>query len=637
MSANKSKFTQTNLKEDKLKILQTYFPESILVTEDENGNKSYEIDSLKLQSFFNNGESVLVNTPDTPKDGYELSWVGKKFAYQDAFQTGEKVLKLEKNQSKNIDNTDNLVLIGDNIDVLKLLRQNYHNSIKCIYIDPPYNTGNDEFTYKDRFKETDDDICEQLGYDDKYKDLIKNMYSTSTHSAWMSFMLSRLLLAKELLKDDGVIFISIDDNEQAQLKLLCDEVFGESNFITNFLWLHGKGKKDKQIRTMQQYTLCYAKNKSNLMKWVDFSTITGKLQNPDNDERGSWFSGSMSFDESRSNKQHRNFFTINSPSGKEWTRQWQHSKDDVDFFLKNNLIYFGLFPKFDNVPRLKFFETDLSEIIPSNLLDNLGTTKSAQDDLNKLFDNKVFDYPKPYQLIKYLLNLLVDSNDTILDFFAGSGTTGDAVMQLNAEDGGNRKFILVQLDAPLDPKKSEVAHKFCADNNLDPVISSITIERLNRAGDKILEKNLSEKPELKDSLDIGYKVFSIHDDPESKFLNSDISEYRQEELFTEYSKLKNDPEFYTKENLIYNAYIYNNIPLSVTYKTLKDAILYQAENHYFCFGEISRDELEKHLNKHTEGGFTVFCGDGYVTDSFIHTCEAHLMQIAPNITYKVHG
>ena len=243
MSANKSKFTQTNLKEDKLKILQTYFPESILVTEDENGNKSYEIDSLKLQSFFNSGESVLVNTPDTPKDGYELSWVGKKFAYQDAFQTGEKVLKLEKNQSKNIDNTDNLVLIGDNIDVLKLLRQNYHNSIKCIYIDPPYNTGNDEFTYKDRFKETDDDICEQLGYDDKYKDLIKNMYSTSTHSAWMSFMLSRLLLAKELLKDDGVIFISIDDNEQAQLKLLCDEVFGESNFITNFLWLHGKGKR----------------------------------------------------------------------------------------------------------------------------------------------------------------------------------------------------------------------------------------------------------------------------------------------------------------------------------------------------------------------------------------------------------
>jgi len=656
MSIDKSKFTQTNLKEDKFKILQTHFPESILVTEDEIGNKSYEIDSLKLQSFFNNGASVLVNTPDAPKDGYELSWVGKKVAYQDTFEIGKKVLKLEKSQSKNINDTENIVLIGDNIEVLKLLRQNYHNSIKCIYIDPPYNTGNDEFTYKDRFSETGEDICEQLCYDDEYKDLVKNMYSASTHSAWMSFMLSRLLLAKELLKEDGVIFISIDDNEQAQLKLLCDEVFGESNFVGQWNWFKSATPPNlsKKIKKNIEYILCYQKggNDEKFKGIQKTSSSSDPLTKPQNTlkklvfppktlcinitdgmiEKGIYgteqYPNHLLIDLVVEN--HTNQNEISFQNTFVWTQNKLNEEldDNTQIYLSKNLV-------------LSYKKQDYDPESPPSLInDKVGvtTTENAGTYLEKLFNStSVFDYPKPVDLIKYLANFLVNQNDIILDFFAGSGTTGDAVMQLNAEDGGNRKFILVQLDSPIDPKKSEVAYKFCADNNLDPVISSITIERLNRAGDKILEKNLSEKPELKDSLDIGYKVFSIHDDPESKFLNSDISEYDQINFSLEYSKIKNDPEFYTKENLIYNAYIYNNIPLSITYKILKDSILYQAENHYFCFGEISRDELEQYLNKNTEGVFTVFCGEGYVTDSFIHTCEAHLMQIAPNITYKVHG
>lgn len=659
MNTNKSKFTQTNLKEDKLKILQTYFPESILMREDGNGNKSYEINALKLQSFFNNGESVLVNTLDAPKDGYELSWVGKKFAYQDTFQIGEKVLKLEKNQSKNIDSTENIVLIGDNIEALKLLRQNYHNSIKCIYIDPPYNTGNDDFTYADRFKETGDEICEQLGYDDKYKDLVKNMYSASTHSAWMSFMLSRVLLAKELLKDDGVIFISIDDNEQAQLKLLCDEVFGESNFVALLPTIMNlKGNQDQYgFAGTHEYMFCYAYDVSKMIfnklpideenvneKWLEDeiglykkgANLKATGTNAPREKRPNLFypiyitnnTVSLTFD---NNSIELLPITHNQEMSWRWSRE-KFSNSLNDIIISKNGEEYSLYKK--QRPDLGDLPSSKQKSIFYKPVYSSG---NGTNQVKKLFNEKIFAYPKPVELIKDLITIGTNKDDIILDFFAGSGTTGDAVMQLNAEDGGNRKFILVQLDASIDPKNSEVAHKFCIDNNLSPVISSITIERLNRAGDKILEKNLSEKPELKDSLDIGYKVFSIHDDPESKFLNSDISEYKQEELFSEYSKIKNDPEFYTKENLIYNAYIYNNIPLSVHYKELKKDVLYQAENHYFCFGEISRDELDKHLNEHTEGAFTVFCGDGYVTDSLSHTCEAHLMQIAPNITYKVHG
>jgi len=336
----------------------------------------------------------------------------------------------------------NILIEGDNYHSLSILSYTHKNKIDIIYIDPPYNTGKKDFIYNDHF----------VDIEDRFR-----------HSKWLSFMSKRLRLAKTLLKKDGVIFISIDDNEIAQLTLLCDEIFGEKNFINNFMWLHGKGKKTKQSRTLQQYILCYAKNKQLLNEWIDTKFASGTFSNPDNDPRGDWFSGSVSFSEERSNKQSENYFTIKSPTGISWTRQWQCTKEEMDEYLVGKKIYFGLAPEYSNVPRLKIFPDDTNEIIPSNIIEDVGSTRDAQNELDEIIGKKEdgkskFENPKPIKLIQFLCNITnTGKNITVLDFFAGSGTTGQAVLDLN-KDGGSRKFILCTNNGD---EKSE--HKIATD------------------------------------------------------------------------------------------------------------------------------------------------------------------------------
>lgn len=328
----------------------------------------------------------------------------------------------------------NFLIEGDNLAALKLLEKTHKGKIDVIYIDPPYNTGKEDFTYDDAFVDVTD---------------------TYRHSKWLSFMEKRLQIAKNLLSKNGVIFISIDDHEQCNLKLLCDKIFDDDSFINNFMWLHGKGKKNKQSRTLQQYVLAYGKtNRDSLPEWTSVREAKGTFSNPDNDPRGQWFSGSISFSEERSNKNHPNYFTIESPSGIKWTRQWMCTLEEMTDYLKNNKIYFGNAPKYENTPRIKIFPSDTNEIIPDNILPNVGTTRSAQTELNKIIGTKInekgktvpkFDNPKPHELIEHLVKICSENNSiTILDFFAGSGTTGHAVMKLNAEEKGvgHRKFIL---------------------------------------------------------------------------------------------------------------------------------------------------------------------------------------------------
>ena len=326
----------------------------------------------------------------------------------------------------------NFLLEGDNLASLKLLEKTHRGKIDVLYIDPPYNTGKEDFIYDDNYVEVTDEY---------------------RHSKWLSFMKKRLLIAKDLLRETGILFVSIDDHEYATLKMICDEIFGENCFINNFMWLHGKGKKNKQSRTLQQYVLGYCKiDRDVLPEWSSIREAKGSFSNPDNDPRGVWFSGSISFSEERSNKNHVNYFTIKSPSGIEWTRQWQCSREEMNEYLENNKIYFGLAPDYSNTPRIKIFPTDTLEIIPDNIFSNVGTSRSAQNDLDDMIGKKKnikgklvskFDNPKPYELIKHLITISCESkNSTILDFFAGSGTTGHAVLKLNAEDGGHRKFIL---------------------------------------------------------------------------------------------------------------------------------------------------------------------------------------------------
>lgn len=372
---------------------------------------------------------------------------------------------------------------GDNYPVLKLLKKDYENKIDLIYIDPPYNTGN-TFTYNDKF--------------------YKASPNADRHSAWLSFMQRRLLAAKELLSESGCIFIAIDQSELYFLKLLCDQIFGEENFINDFMWLHGKGKKDTWSRTLQQNTLCYAKNKKQLKPFTEFEYSDWATKNADNDPRGNWFSGSISFTESRSNPNHKNYFTIESPSGIKWTRQWQCSKDEMEALLKDNKIFFGNAPDYSAVPRVKIFNNEKTEVIPKNIIDFSDSTRQAQRHLDEILGAKgVFDNPKPVNLIKHLIKIAnLKPGATIMDFFAGSGTTMEAVYELNSTEGTNYNCILVQKPEQTweyDSKasKTKIARKGCenAFNAGFNTISEICVKRIQSLTSCINYKTLIDTTE----------------------------------------------------------------------------------------------------------------------------------------------
>ena len=317
---------------------------------------------------------------------------------------------------------NHIFIAADNYPALQKLLPDYQNKIDLIYIDPPYNTGN-SFVYKDNFASDE----------------------------WLSFMSRRLRLAHELLAQTGCIFIAIDQTELHYLKILCDQLFGEQNYVNDFMWLHGKGKKDTWSRTLQQHTLCYAKDKHQLASFTETAQTAWAISNKDNDPRGNWFSGSVSFSEKRSNPKHKNFYTITSPSGRKWTRQWQRTRQEMDALLADNRIYFGPAPDYKGVPRIKIFNEDTQKIIPRNIIDCIESTRHAQAHLDELLGQKgLFENPKPVELISHLIEITAMRKDArIMDFFAGSGTTFEAVCALNKKDGGTRHTILIQKPEPL--------------------------------------------------------------------------------------------------------------------------------------------------------------------------------------------
>ena len=316
----------------------------------------------------------------------------------------------------------NYFITADNYPALQKLAPRLKEKVDIIYIDPPYNTGNN-FAYNDKF----------------------------ARDEWLSFMSRRLRLACELLAQTGCIFIAIDQSELHYLKLLCDQLFGEENYVNDFMWLHGKGKKDTWSRTLQQHTLCYAKDKRRLAAFKETAQTAWATENKDNDPRGNWFSGSVSFSEKRSNPKHKNYFTIKSPSGLEWTRQWQRTRQEMDALLADNRIYFGPAPEYKGVPRIKIFNEDTQEIIPRNIIDCVESTRHAQAHMDELLGHKgLFDNPKPVELISHLIEITGMRKDAlIMDFFAGSGTTFEAVCRLNKKDGGTRRTILIHKPEPL--------------------------------------------------------------------------------------------------------------------------------------------------------------------------------------------
>ena len=486
---------------------------------------------------------------ETDREMYQFTWPGKQEARLEAVQATNETLRPVPQDSLDWNKTENIYIEGDNLRVLKLLQKSYLGKVKMIYIDPPYNTGKD-FVYYDNFSHSADEENLAAGNIDEEGNRFRVNPDTSGrfHSDWCSMMYSRLLVAHSLLREDGVIFISIDDHEVHNLRKICDEVFGASNFINCFMWLHGKGKKDTWSRTLQQYVLAYAKSKLNLPTWRDKVFTDYEFQNPDNDPKGVWFSGSISFNEERSNPQHPNYYSIESPSKIVWTRQWQVSFEEMQILIQEGDVFFGYPPNYDAVPRLKIRPQEI-DVIPQNILGDCGTSKSAENEVKNLLSGKMFDYPKPTLLIEKIINFSSPSDSLILDFFSGSATTAHAVMQLNAEDGGKRKYICVQLEEETD-EKSE-ARK--AGYNTIPEIAK---ERIRRAGKKILEEN----PEVVDTLDTGFRVFKL-DSSNYEEVSKTPNEYDQAQLDLFLDNIKTDR---TELDLLFGAMLSWGVPLSLS-------------------------------------------------------------------------
>lgn len=537
-----------------LDILKKNFPHCF----DKSGD--FDVEKFKKE--------LTINEINFSKESYGMDWLGKSYARLLATDPAKTLIKEDKdwNSKEENKNSENLLIKGDNLEVLKHLSNAYHKKVKMIYIDPPYNTGSDGFVYEDDRKFTVQEFSELAGVDEEQAKKILSFVNSksNSHSAWLTFMYPRLYIAKQLLKDEGVIFASIDDNEVAQLRILMDEIFGEENFVQNFMWLHGKGKKDKNSRTLQQYILCYSINKNKLEPWSILKGKNYQFSNPDNDPKGEWFSGSISFSEERSNKAHDNYYKIESPSGISWERQWQCSFDEMQEHINKGNIYWGTSPEFSNVPRLKIRPTDEEELIPENIIENAGTTKSAETYLNNLFGvDKIFSYPKPPEVIKHIVELSTNPNEIILDFFAGSGTTGDALMQLNAEDRangkeGNRKYILVQLPEPIDQKKNKTAFDFVK-NELgiaEPTIFEITKERLIRAGKKIQSEQKADLFTGENKLDFGFKIFETQ--PVWEDYEFEAKEFDENLKLFDESKLSNED----LQTLLTTWKTYDNISLT---------------------------------------------------------------------------
>ena len=449
-----------------------------------------QIDFQKFQQLFS--EHIT-----TEPERYMLNWAGKSEAYRVLQAQTCKTLTPQPEESVNFDSTENIFIEGENLDVLKVLQKSYFNSIKMIYIDPPYNTGND-FVYNDNFKQDLKDYQEQSGELDEEGKLKLAFKKNSKenghfHSKWLNMMLPRLHLAKNLLRDDGVIFISIDDNEQAQLKLLCDEVFGEENFVGQIAWRRTDNQSNiGNMAKVKEYILLYAKNLENMVLGRLPLLESAIKEYRYSDEKGK-FRRNILLHKTRG----RHSYPVKTTSGKILTGPWMINAEQFKALEANNLIYWT--SGGDEQPYGKIYLSDSKGQIPNDFWGiEYGTNQRASLEVEALFEKRYFDFPKPVSWIKSLLSIGADKDSLIFDFFSGSGTTAHAVMQLNAEDNGNRRFICVQLPEVMDEKSEAFKAGF-------KNIAEISKERIRRAGKQIAENHPDKQ------LDIGFKVFKLTD------------------------------------------------------------------------------------------------------------------------------
>lgn len=568
-----------------IKKIQQLFPNCVTERMGKNGRPELAIDFEKLQAELSN------EIMDEGEERYQFTWPDKRAANRLANTPTTMTLRPCREESVDFDHTQNLYIEGDNLDVLKALRETYLGKVKMIYIDPPYNTGND-FVYNDEYNVGRDVEEDRNGLFDEEGNQTLSQYERNTasngrfHTDWLNMIYPRLKVARDLLLDDGVIFISIDDNEIENLMKICDEIFGEMNFVAQIPWRKRTAKSDVPFGISQDYEfiICYAKSN-------DFcASIQGEerkyYETPDFQGRP-WRVHDLTKQTTASERPNSYFTIINPKSGEEYpanpNRTWAITKETFEeYYAKDRIVFPGDY-NFLKIrrPVLRYWkEDDIKKTgknfgrisVSSKLPDTIGMSQDGTKEVTNLFDGKIFSFPKPSSLIKFLLEIVNSKDSLVLDFFSGSATTAHAVMQLNAEDGGNRKFIMVQLPEKTD-EKSE-AYKAGYKN-----ICEIGKERIRRAGKKIKEENKGK--EGIDHLDIGFRVLKL-DSSNMEDVYYTPQEFDVHSLFNENVKADR-----TGEDLLFQVMLDLGIELSakIEMRQIAGKTVYLVDDNYLiaCF------------------------------------------------------
>ena len=619
----KMKMETPNLTEQNVEKIAELFPNCVTEGKDENGKikKLINFDTLK---------QMLSDSVIEGKEVYEFTWPGKKEAIIEANTPIRKTLRPCKEESKNWDTTENLYIEGDNLEVLKLLQESYLGKIKMIYIDPPYNTGND-LIYNDKFQQSTSDYNTKIGAVNAENEerMFKNTDSNGKfHSQWCSMIYPRLVLARNLLTTDGVIFISIDDNEMDNMRKICDEIFGDENFIGQFIWQRRTSPDmRKLVSTAHDYIIAYAKDRNNLSSAINKVRLTEadtkNYKNPDNDPRGPWASSDFTAQGFRPNQ----MYEITTPGGAHYFppegRCWKNVESEFLLQCEQGRMWFGA--DGNGIPRRK---TYLSEREGKNVWtwwpnSEVGHSQEATQELKNLFDgHSYFDYPKPVRLIKKIVQIGSHDDSIILDFFSGSATTAHAVMQLNSEDSGKRKYIMVQLDEKCSDNDEAYKAGF-------KTICDVGIERIRRSGRTISDKKSKDK-----TLDIGFRVLKV-DSSNMNDVYYAPDDYSQGLLDHFESNIKEDR---SSLDLLFGCLLDWGLPLSLPYISEEiDGFTvhnYNDGDLIACFDENISDAVIKEIAKR-QPLRAVFRDSSFESNpSKINVTEIFKM-LSPDTTIKV--
>ena len=627
--------------EENFRRLAELFPNAVTETVNADGEVVRAIDADVLR------QEISAEVVEGPQERYQFTWPDKRKSVVLANQPIAKTLRLVRERSVGRDgtpgsiDTENIYIEGDNLDALKLLQETYLGKVKLIYIDPPYNTGSDAFVYDDAFAESAEEFAEESGQRDEDGNLLFDMRVNNEsngrfHTDWLNMLYPRLRIAKDLLSEDGIIFISIDEHESHNLRKMCDEIFGVQNFISQIVWekRYTRSNNAKRFTTLTEPVLCYVKSSLTVtdIKEKRSEKADSIYSNPDNDPRGVWTSVSYVNPASKDERPNLVYPLINPVTSLmviHPTNAWKYEKTTYEQHVKENRLYWGKNGE-NTYPRLKKFLSEMDGgMVPVDLWrqEDTGTTDQASKELESLLGRKIFDFPKPKELIMRIVSLLINGDDgkenIILDFFSGSATTAHAVMRLNADDGGHRKFILVQLPE-MTAEKSE-ARKAGYET-----ICDIGEERIRRAGKKIRE----ESPLTAGSLDTGFRVFRVDStNMEDVYYRPQNYKQGQMELFA--SNIKPDR---TPEDLLFQVMLDLGVLLSskIEETTIDGKKVFSVADGYLiaCFDKDVTDETVKAIAKQ-HPFYAVFRDAGIASDSVMTNFEQIFETCSPKTQRKV--